>query len=325
MAEPYVGARKEIAFSKESTRGTAEDYSNGDWQPHDGVDFGPMVDKVRDERSLGRIEDINHSAVIQESSEGNVNLYLTKSFAGHIINMITGKAPSTSGPSGSIYTHTWSGIQNDNQHQSYTLHIKDNIKGFLKYPLVMLNQAVFNFAVDAIPNVQLGLMGGKEAAGTPGTPAYDTTYETDFFLPQHMEVYFADAVTGLDAADEIALQSAQITFSKNTAKEYALGQTSPVDVVNQLFGVGIQIEQTYENTMLRDWAHTNTHKAMRLVMDDGNGTVLTIDFGKVGFEDWNDSDDRAAYQTNSIAIFGERDNSDGMLNSITLANEISSY
>lgn len=310
MAEPYVGARKEIAFTPESVRGTSETHAAGDWQPHLGFDFKAMVDKVKDDPAMGRIEDNIDHEVVHRSSGGGVPLRLTKQFLPNLFAMIFGHQPTPSSLGGGLYQRDYV-VQNNNQHQAFTVTVKDPIAGMKKYALGMLNTAGFEFNLDEITKATLDIQAGKEEAGT-GTPAYDTSYDVAFFMPTQIEFKFADDVAGLAAASETYLSNLSLQVNKNAIKEYALGEEGPIDVVNQRFGLAGSLEMTYETTVLRDYAHNRTKKAVQIKLTDADGVYVQIQLPQVGFEDWSEGNDNNAYLKNTIAFFAERNNTSGM-------------
>lgn len=313
----YVGAKKEIAFSKETTIGTPVSTAAGDWQPHLNFDFKPVVEKVKDEPGLGRIEQTLDSDVVKRHSSGKVNLRLTKEFIGKVLVMIFGKAPSSSGSG--PYTHEFT-IQNTNNHVSYTVTVKDPIKGVLRYPYAMLKEANFDFAPDKIPTVALGMEASKEE-GTSATPSYSTT--DAYFLPQHISVKFADSLAGLDAAEAFDVAQLQFNAMKNVDKYFNLGNEAPQNIPNQRMGFGGSVNSLYADSFLRDWAHNKVQKAMRINITNGTESIK-FEFPKVSFEEWADESDNNAYMKNSVQFFAQYDFTNG-LGTAQLVNSIASY
>ena len=80
MANEHIGARQEIAFKVETTRGTKVDPSTGEWYPHTGQGFIPQVELIPDNSGMGRIEGVNTENVAKEYSQGTVTMKLYDSF-----------------------------------------------------------------------------------------------------------------------------------------------------------------------------------------------------------------------------------------------------
>ena len=313
----YVGAKKEIAFTKETVAGTAVNHAAGDWQPHEGFDMKPIVTKVKDEPGMGRIEKTLNSSIVQTHSSGTATFRLTKEFAGDILNMIFGKAPTTTGSG--TYTHAYT-IQNTNNHVSYTTTVKDPIKGMIRYPYTILNEASFTFEVDKYPMVQLQLEAGQEQSAT-GTSSYSTTDE--YFKPQHIIIKLANNLAGLTGASAYDVHKLELQVIKEVDKYFKLGSTNPDNIHNQRMGFGGTLTNLYGDTELRDLAHTDTKKAMSILVSNGTDSI-EFKFPQVAFEEWSDDGDNNARLLNSVNFFPEYSLTDGLATA-TLINSVSSY
>src|SRR6185369_4023090 len=121
----YVGARKEIGFAPESTRGTKVSATTFVPYEEEGFDYGPQVEKARDTQSKGRIELGNGSRVIKKWSEGAIPMFIGNEFIVHIMAMIFGVMPTASGPDGNgKYTRNYT-VLNSNLHNTYTVTVYD--------------------------------------------------------------------------------------------------------------------------------------------------------------------------------------------------------
>jgi len=302
----YVGARKEIALTAETVRGTAESHSAGDWQRHMGFDFGPKVEAIIDESGRGRIEKNSGSTIIREWSEGAIPLYLTLQNAVLINEMIFGQAGTGSGTSGSPLVYS---MLNSNQHLSTTVTVRDPVKGMLKYALGMLDSAEFNFVENEYAKVTVNVKAGKEAAGT-GTPAYSTT--DHIFKPSEITVKFAANYAGLGAAEAVRMQNINLTVPKNAEFKYTLGSTEPYDILNQQVEANGSFTTLYESDTYRTLALARTARAIRIAATSGSYSV-TFDLPQVSLENWNDDESLDAYMNQSFDFVGEYENSNGLI------------
>lgn len=315
----YVGARKEIAFSKEAIRGTFPSVAAGDWVAHEGFTFNPMIEKVKDEQARGRIEQTSGASIIRKWGEGDVPMFLGKEFVGDAMNMVFGQAPISSG--GPTFTHNW-GLLNSNQHLSYGVTVKDPIAGFKQYALSMLNEATFEFGRDDYVKLAMNHIADQEQTSSETQTSYSVTEE--FFIPQHLTLFTTDSYGNIDAAPGIKIADGSLAITKNVVQYWAHGQVNPCDIINQRTAVGGSLTLIYENTDFRDLGLNDTAKALRIRLDDGAGVVLDIDLPEVQFENWNDSEDNEAFMNNEIEFFGIRNDSDGLILA-ELQNEVSSY
>lgn len=320
--ELYVGARAEIGFGKETERGVQVAPPTGGWQPHEGFDFKPMVEKVKDEAAVGHIASVINAYLHRLSSEGSVPLRLTKDFIGHLCNMICGQSPTTEDIGGGKYRHTWT-LANTNRHQTYSIQTYDPVRGYLAYPLAILVDCAFELNIGSMAKVTPNFYAGEEETGLANSRTYPNTYEYPVFMPDSIKTSIADDLAGLDAAAELDIEGVPFTIGKNGVKRFRLGKLGVADNINQRFEAGGTIEGAYASSVLRTLAHTNVHKAIRIKAQDSDAT-LQIDFPRCSFEDWSRDPELSAYMKNSVAWFAELDTTDGILR-ITLENDIASY
>lgn len=318
MSEPYVGAKVEVALTKESVRGTGVNPANGDWIYQESIGILPRNEKINYEPGMGRIEQTFRSHTHKEYANGDIRTAVTKKLLGPVLSLLFGQVPSTTGPSGEIYTHNYA-LLNSNQHASYSVTIKDPIRGYKRFPFALLNALSLEFNVDSITSMTLNLEAGKEeASGATGT-SYDTTDEYAFFMPQHVSFKIADDVDGLGAAENQDAMNLTFEFNKNAVKRFKLGSTSPADVINQRIIITGNLEAVYVSDDLRSWAQNEVSKALQLVVDDGESS-LTITFPRVTFKDWGKGEDNNAYMNNNVGFQAELDLENGMFYA-TLANK----
>lgn len=323
MEELYVGARAEIGFAKEASRGVAVAPSSGKWQPHEGYDFKPMVEKVKDEAAIGHIASTLNTYLHRLSSEGAVPMRLVKDFIGDLCNMIMGQTPTTTSLGGGKYRHVWT-LLNSNRHLTYTIQTYDPVKGYLAYPLAVLVDCAFELNIGGMAKVTPSFFAGAEEVGTATSRTYSNTYEYPIFMPNDINVYIADDLTGLDAASALDIEESPFTIGKNAAKRFRLGSLAVVDNVNQRFNAAGTLKGAYSaGSALRTLAHSDVHKAMRIEAKDTDAT-LKFDFAKCSFEDWSKDPALADYMKNGCAWTAELDTTDGLLQ-ITLENDIASY
>lgn len=313
----YVGAIKEIAFSKETVAGTPVAHATGHWQPHETFDIKPVVVKIKDEPGMGRIEETLDSVIVQTHSSGTATVRMTKEFMGTVLNMIFGRAPTTTGAG--PFTHAYT-VRNTNDHLSYTTTVKDPIKGMVRYAYTVLNEAQLTFEVDKFPMIQLQLEAGQEVSAT-GTPAYSTTDEK--FLPQHVSIKVAANLAGLAAAPVLDVNKFELTAAKKVDKYFKLGSTNPDNIHNQRMGFAGTLTNLYRTSQLRDLAYSNTKQAMSVLVSNGTDSV-EFRFPRVSFEEWGDDGDNNTRLMNSVNFFPEYTSADGLATA-TLINAVSTY
>lgn len=320
LPELYVGARREIGFAPETVRGTQAVPAAGMWQPHEGFDFRPLVDKVRDEAAVGHIADIINAYRHRLHSEGAVPLRFTKDFILHLAIMILGQNPVTTDIGGGKRRHVVS-LKNSNNHKTYSIQVYDPVRGYLAYPLAILVDCAFELNVGAMAKATPNFYAGQEEIGNATSRQYPNTYEYPVYMPHQLSVYIADDLAGLDSAEALDVEGIPFSYGKNAAKRFSLGNIGVKDNVNQRFGAAGTIESAYYNEVFRGYAHADVHKALRIQANDGSGNLVKFDFPRVSFEDWSANPELAAYTKESVAWFAELDTTDGMAK-ITVENEL---
>jgi hypothetical protein len=277
MANEHIGARQEIAFKVETTRGTKVDPSTGEWYPHTGQGFIPVTELVTDNSGLGRIEGVNTEDVAKEYSQGTVTMRLYDSFLTPLNRMIFGQA-DTAG------TYT---IANTNIHNTYTIATADPVEGDNTYALGMLNTCTISCNTDDYVNLSMEFIAKKETAATL-TPSYSTTAK--LFTPDNVTFGYATNYAGLSSPTAMKVKNFQLNIEKNAVIDWALGSTEPDDIQNGRLSITGEITATFDATTYKDFAAADTAKAMQITMNNGVKSWV-LKFPSVLFQNWNRSTD----------------------------------
>jgi hypothetical protein len=298
----YEGRLKEIAFTEETTRGTAESTSSGDWRAHEGFDYGPVVDKVVDEGAVGEIGVRRDSEVLREYSQGSVPMILHGDFLTDLNVMLMGD-DGTAGD--------WDLVQT-NSHQSYTVSVIDPVKGDIAYPNAMLNSLSVEVAEDNYVMATLDLLGGKEESAAL-TSSYTAPSSDGKFVVTDLTLKVEDAYGDLAAASGVAFKSLNINFEKNCEFDWDNSGSAPADIHNQDFAASGDLTFKYQDTTYRSLGLGSGKKAIEISMTDGSFT-WTIQLPSVDFSEWNDSEDNSAYMTETVTFNADgEDTSNGTI------------
>jgi len=277
MANEHIGARQEIAFKVETTRGTKVDPSTGEWYPHTGQGFIPQVELIPDNSGMGRIEGVNTENVAKEYSQGTVTMKLYDSFLTPLNRMIFGQA-DTAG------TYT---ILNDNLHNSFTIATSDPVEGDNTYALGMLNTCTISCNTDDYVNLSMEFIAKKETAATL-TPSYSTTAK--LFTPDNVTFGYATNYAGLSSATAMKVKNFQLNIEKNLSIDWVNGSTEPDDIQNGRMSITGEITVTHDATTFRDFAAADTAKAFQITLNNAVKSWV-IKFPSVLFQNWNRSTD----------------------------------
>lgn len=296
----YVGALKEVALSLENIRGEVEAHKTGDWQPHLGYDFGPKIERSNENSGKGRIEEISDSVIVKEWSEGGIPLYITKLNAKTIFHNIFGKLPSGIGEPIDPYVFS---LQNDNNHDTFTVTTYDPINGIKVYSFGSADTIEFDLVSDSYSKATLGMKAGKESTGS-GTPAYAT--DDHIYTPSEVTVKIADSYDDIESAEEIYCQNVKLTVAKNVEQKFVLGSTEPYNNINQRIGITGDFTKMYEDDTFRTLGLSDAIRALRIKLSYGIYYYAQIDLPSVKFQDWNDGEDLDAYMEETYGFVAQK-------------------
>lgn len=319
MAQRYVAARKEIAFTKEGTRGSGETVQSGQWFPHEGYDFKDIAEKIDRTSATGDINQLKESKVSKEYAQGAVPMKMSVEFAGILANMVMGQAPSTSGSG--TYTHAWTSRANNNAHVSYTVTRKDPIAGVFKHALGMLNTLAMDITPDDYINLALD-MWAKKGSVVSASSSYSTT--DTFFLPKQVSIKFADTYAGLGAASATPMSNITLNVAKNLSYDFVVGSTEPADIVNGRMALNGSFTLPYTDTTFRDLGLGDGTKAMAIIVSDGTNS-MEIELPTVNFREPDEDDDNDAYMLNTVVFNATSEDATNGLVKMEVVNGVSSY
>jgi len=287
----FAGRRGTLALAIEDTRGvppsSASDYF---WVPFATNSFKDTVEEARENQGLGKIADGDSKYVVMKMGEGEIEAQLYDKALGVVLTGVLGAIPSPSG--GNPYTHTYT-LANTNQHQSVSLYWADPDRTDM-YKLGMLDSFQMSVEPSGIVNYTVGYKSKTADEWTEKTPAYTSLGSK--FLHQHLQVRLAAAVGDLAAATPISLKNLELTIAKNTVFDNVMGTVEPEDILNQQISVEGTMELNLESDTYRDYMLNGTYRAMEIKLNGGTSSILTLQFPRVDFSEWEPD-----YSLNDIA------------------------
>ena len=295
MANEHIGALREIAFSVESSRGTATTPSSGDWIPHTGQGFKPVAEKVVDNSGMGVIAGRNRADISKEYAQGTIGMRLYDNFLTTVNTLMMGAAGTTVGD---VTTYT---LANNNSHKSFTITTTDPVAGDEKYAMGMLNSITLAATTDEYVTLSLDMI-AKKAASATVTPGYSTTALP--FSPDEITIAYADDFAGLSSPTTISAKNINLTVEKNVELDWVVGDTEPADIHNQRFLISGDLTLMFDTTTYREFALADTTKAIVITMTNSNWK-WEIKLPSVDFSDFDVSTDLDGYVTQTFGIFAD--------------------
>lgn len=310
----FVGRRGQLGIAVESTRGTA--VSPVFWVPWATMSFQDRTEIAREEQGLGVIADSDSKYVTQKMGEGEIEAQIYDKAMGAILTGLLGAAPSTS--AGPPYTHTYT-LSNSNQHKSVSLYWKDPDRSDM-FPLGMLNSLQLSVEPNGLVNWTVGFMSKTARDWTSQTASYTSLGAK--WLHQHLSFKLASAVGSLSAATALSLKSLELNINKNTAFDSVIGTVEPEDILNQQLSVEGSIELNLEDDTYRDYMLDGTYKAMEIKLTESSNSILTFQFPRVDFFDWERDNSLNEIAKQSVNFKGNYDKANALdiISTCTLVN-----
>lgn len=277
----FAGRRGSLALAIEDSRGvpptSSSDYF---WVPFATMSFKDTVEEAREEQGMGVLADGDSKYVVMKMGEGEVEAQLYDKALGVVLAGVLGAMPSSSG--GNPYTHTYT-LSNSNQHQSVSLYWTDPDRKDM-YKLGMVDSFQISVEPSGIVNYTVGFKSKTADEWSTITPVFTSLGSK--FLHQHLSVKLAAAVGDLAAATAISLKNLELTISKNTVFDNVVGTVEPEDVLNQQIAVEGTLELNLEDDTYRDYMLNGTYRAMQIALTNGASSILTLQFPRVDFSEW---------------------------------------
>lgn len=304
-----IGRQFSLGLAKETTRGTTP-ASPTFWVRHDEIGVQEKRDFVKQEFSIGIIEDAIGADVSKEFVEGDVSAPVTDKAIGLLLlNALGTVATQANTPETGVHTHGFSVLQTA-QHPSLSLYIDDPASGQdYTHANCMLSSIELNAETGAYASVTASFKGKKGATATL-TPAVTTE---NVFRPQDITLKQASSLAGLAGASALSVRKVSLKIEKNLEDDDTLGSTTPADFYNKQMVVTGSLEAVYQNESdYKQYALAGTARAIRLSLINTSVTIgastnpkVQIDLAKCVFEEIaiNRGKDDIVTQTLSFKAF----------------------
>lgn len=206
-----------------------------------------------------------------------------------------------------------------------------------QYYVIRIDADSFNLATslaNALANTRIATSGSQSGTHTVSLVFRYSQYQTEniFIGGKHTSLKLASTQSGLSGASAINVRSAKLTIKKNVEDDRTIGNLAPVDIVNRLFEVELEVEvvvtdQTHFTTLL-----AGTSQAVRLDMNNTDVTIgaassprLYFDLYKANLQDATPKYERGGLTLQTLQFKGHYSESDGAMIAATLRNTVASY
>lgn len=284
----FLSRRGILGLAVEATRGTG--VSPTFWVPWATMSFQDRIEEAREEQGLGLVADSDSKYVTMKMGEGEFEAQLYSKALGAILTGLFGASPSTAGSD--PYTHTYT-LSQTNQAKSLSIYWEDPDRNYL-FRLGMLNSLSLSVEPNGLVNWTIGFMSKTARDWTNQTQSFTSLGSK--WLHQHLEFRLAATVGALSGATALSLKSLELNINKNTAFDGVMGTVEPEDILNQQLSVEGSVELNLEDDTYRNYMLNGTYRAMEIKLNGGASSILTLQFPRVDFSEW-ESD----YTLNEIA------------------------
>jgi hypothetical protein len=177
-----------------------------------------------------------------------------------------------------VYDHAFT-VQQSNQHQSLTVHFKDQ-NAEKDYVLGMLTEMEFAVELQKHAIAKFGFR-AKTGASQVRSASY---VAENIFLPTMGDIRFATNLAGLGAATPIKIRKVTLKVMKNVDDDRALGSSDPQDILNRTFIVEGEIDIVYDDQTYVTDLLNNTTQALRIDFTNANVTIGAVSNPRIRFE-----------------------------------------
>jgi len=323
-----IGRLFSLGIGKETTRGTAVNPSY--WIPFSSLDIQEKDEKVLDDATVGVIEDSIGQTIVKQWAEGNWEAPIGDRHFPLLLYAALGAISSAlkSGET-TVYDHIIS-VQQGAQHQSLTIGIDDPLSGQdYKHALGVIQTLEIAYELGKILNYKVTIKAkkGETATLTPSQTAENR------FTHKHFTFKLASNQAGLDAASPMNIRSLTLKIEKNIEEDLALGNLSPIDLLNKQLSIEGTLEAIWQNeTDFKKAALTATKKAMRLDLVNNDVTIgnssnprIKIDLHKVIFKEITRPIKLNDIVMQTLSFKAHYDLSDAKMISVLCNNTVNSY
>ncbi len=322
----WIGRRQAVGIGNEVTRGVGVTPTY--WLNATSFSFRDVPDRALSEAGFGGIWGGDQSPTTLEHAEGDIEFELDDQSLGSILKALMGTVGSAVEDT-SAYKHTFT-LQNDNQHDSLTVHTIDPI-GQLQFELAMIDTFELTVEPNSIITASVSFMskGSNDSAGA--TASYGATKK---WIGRNLQFKVANDTSGLTAAPKISLKSLSLRVEKNAEINSTLSTIQPEDIVNKRFNITGEVVLNYEDRTWLDYVKTGVYKAIRidLISEDLAGAATAyyqfrLDLSKCSIESFDPDfafDDVVTQQFTFNALYDAGLN-DNIFNDCYLINQVATY
>ena len=259
MPNPFIGRREAVGVGKETTPGTAVAPTN--WLPHLSLTLDSKTTQITNDSALGRIENINDSAIVGQHAEGSLQGKVTDVSIGFLLyNLFGSVSAATHAGETIVYDNTFT-VNNSSLPPSLTFARVNPVES-LRYALGEITDFELDVAAGDWAKFTASIM-AKIGASAGDTAAYTTENE---FTSKHTTLKVASVVGSLSGASAIDIKSVKLKITSKSDSWVPFGAIDPTSFDPQDFEVSGEFVVRYTSTTYEALGNANTRQAMSLTL-----------------------------------------------------------
>lgn len=207
-----------------------------------------------------------------------------------------------------------------------------------QYYVIRIDADTFNLATslaNALANTRIGTSGSQSGTHTLSLVFRYSQYATSeniFIGGKHTSLKLASTQSGLSGASAINVRSAKLNVKKNVEDDRTIGNLAPVDIVNRLFEVELEVEVVVTDSTHFTTLLAGTSQAVRLDMNNTDVTIgatsnprLYIDLYKANLQEATPKYERGGLTMQTLQFKAHFSETDAAMIAVTLRNTVASY
>ena len=256
------------------------------WFPWSDNTFFTRASFQHESWAIDTLVDTVDSEVTKKRAEWTIGWQVYPNGIGFFLKALMGSCNSSW--EDGIFEHIFSLLES-NLHPSLTVWT-NNPHWWESYALAMIESMDFNAEVWWKFNVSINLKSRKWESATHSVSYTDEKW----FVANMLKVYFSDSIEWLDRAENICLQSVNLSLKKEIKDIECISSLDPIDYINTSFSIEGSMELLYEDNSYKDLFLNWEAKALRLLAEDrlhpyewvDNYPTFMLDLSKIKITDW---------------------------------------
>lgn len=327
MANEHVGRLESVGLGIEATAGTA--VAPQVWVRHLKNGFKRQTTKIENVSAMGRVENINDSAVSKAWAEGPLEGKVGVISFGYIVYSLFGTVVTTdhADTDATVKTHT-ADVEQSSTPKYLTVAV-DNPVESLRHPLAVVDEFDITSEAGDWVTFSAGMKAKKGTASTE-TVAYITN-DTEF-TGKDTTIKLATNVAGLGAASALDTSMVKLHVERKSEPYFPLGSTDPSAMNTSSFRASGEFVVRYNSTAYEDDWLSNVKKALEIKFENTGVTIgvsakpsLTFTAPKVNLTTFDKSDDLDQIITATVGFSCELSATDAYALRAVLVNTKASY